>query len=751
QIASKLNVSQRTVRRAAQLLEDAKKAELLDGRSRTGIAAAAIYIACVMEGETVTQRNVSNASKISEVTIRHHQQLFVKGLKLVILKASDSKRPRRRTAQRHGKSDSTFAVQNLDTALKTINAAGKSPTLLGALKNSVQDRKLIRGLHAVEALGKKLGLDEKYINQAHELYQSAYYGGTWNGKRAMRLTIAAIQATCTLNYITISEEEFLSRADLTKENLLAGLRTLKRQKLITPKGYLPRAVSALNLSKETEARASELIDKIEEAKIWKRADPLKIAAVAAYFALAEMGKRRTKRDVSTTMKIGQANFTRGARKINKQLKLNLDAHTKIEKIMALEYRATEIAKVLERLPDIKNALNLPDSILSRSKELLNMAAEKNVLGFMHSKTALACCIRLACIESKQQVESLKICKAISANESSISAATWKIDKGLGLNLRTAGKVYCKGDFTDPKAHVLKIGETLNLSSHVTSRAEELLVKVQEKKIFLRRSSRVIALTVLYFAAQGTEQKMTQKSLADAGKINPSSLHSALAELSEAFGIETRHKATQEERAQKIREASQRQKKKLKDSRVKELGNFALKLTDTLNLDSTSAEEAKRIWSMAKDKQVIQGRDEAGILCAAVYAACRLKDSFHSLREIVSRANELNGKSFDYGVIAGYYNTLIQELEIKMPPPDIATGVLQLAQRCDVSESTKNMALKILKRVGDEVVGANPYTLSGAILYGAARLSGNLKTQAEIARVTGVSEVSLRNNIKKLNV
>ena len=63
-----------TERRARELLERARKAGLLSGKSPVGLAAAAVYAAGTLTGEDVTQAEVAAVTDMSEVTIRNRYQ-----------------------------------------------------------------------------------------------------------------------------------------------------------------------------------------------------------------------------------------------------------------------------------------------------------------------------------------------------------------------------------------------------------------------------------------------------------------------------------------------------------------------------------------------------------------------------------------------------------------------------------------------------------------------------------------------------
>ena len=76
-IASKAGLSEKTKRRALIILKKAEAARNTAGKDPMGLAAAALYVSCVLEGESKTQKDVAEAAGVTEVTIRNRY----KGLK----------------------------------------------------------------------------------------------------------------------------------------------------------------------------------------------------------------------------------------------------------------------------------------------------------------------------------------------------------------------------------------------------------------------------------------------------------------------------------------------------------------------------------------------------------------------------------------------------------------------------------------------------------------------------------------------
>ncbi|MBD3247288.1 hypothetical protein GF378_01565 [Candidatus Pacearchaeota archaeon] len=90
--SSVLKLSPKAQNIALKVLKDAEKAELTSGRGPAGIAAAALYVAALINDEKKTQREVADIAGITEVTIRNRYKELIEKLGLEEkIKQSDSK------------------------------------------------------------------------------------------------------------------------------------------------------------------------------------------------------------------------------------------------------------------------------------------------------------------------------------------------------------------------------------------------------------------------------------------------------------------------------------------------------------------------------------------------------------------------------------------------------------------------------------------------------------------------------------
>ncbi|MGC2425809.1 MAG: transcription initiation factor IIB, partial [Nitrososphaeraceae archaeon] len=81
-VANKSNLSEKTKRQAADIMNNITKRELSAGKDPMGLAASVLYLASLNTGENITQTDIADAARVTEVTIRNR----VKELKKQVFK-----------------------------------------------------------------------------------------------------------------------------------------------------------------------------------------------------------------------------------------------------------------------------------------------------------------------------------------------------------------------------------------------------------------------------------------------------------------------------------------------------------------------------------------------------------------------------------------------------------------------------------------------------------------------------------------
>jgi transcription initiation factor TFIIB len=172
------------------------------------------------------------------------------------------------------------------------------------------------------------------------------------------------------------------------------------------------------------------------------------------------------------------------------------------------------------------------------------------------------------------------------------------------------------------------------------------------------------------------------------------------------------------------------------------------LKDKLTLPYVVVEKAAYIYRKAHERKLSRGRLLSGLVAASIYIACREMSTPRTLKDIAAASN-IKRKQ-----LAKAYTLLFIELDIKVPLADQTKCIAKVANKANLSEKTKRLAIRIMdeiKRKDDGMVsaGKNPMALAGTILYLSCLKTGENKTQVDIAQAAGVTEVTIRNRSKEL--
>jgi transcription initiation factor TFIIB len=81
-IAERTGISGKTQGLAIQILREARRKRAVAGKDPMGLAAAALYIACLQNSEKKTQKDIAEAAGVTEVTVRNRYKSLKKQLNL---------------------------------------------------------------------------------------------------------------------------------------------------------------------------------------------------------------------------------------------------------------------------------------------------------------------------------------------------------------------------------------------------------------------------------------------------------------------------------------------------------------------------------------------------------------------------------------------------------------------------------------------------------------------------------------------
>ena len=81
-VANKANLSEKTKRQAAEIMNNITQREISTGKNPMGLAASVLYMSSLKTGENITQGNLSDAAGVTEVTLRNRYKDLIDRLKL---------------------------------------------------------------------------------------------------------------------------------------------------------------------------------------------------------------------------------------------------------------------------------------------------------------------------------------------------------------------------------------------------------------------------------------------------------------------------------------------------------------------------------------------------------------------------------------------------------------------------------------------------------------------------------------------
>lgn len=165
----------------------------------------------------------------------------------------------------------------------------------------------------------------------------------------------------------------------------------------------------------------------------------------------------------------------------------------------------------------------------------------------------------------------------------------------------------------------------------------------------------------------------------------------------------------------------------------------------VNLPKNTLETASVIYRKAVKERLTRGRPIDGVTAAALYLGCRQCRLTRTLEE-VSQASKADKKE-----VSRSYRFLVNELDYKVPPPLAAQYVTKFSNQLTMQGKAEEIAHKILAAAKEAKLlsGRSPVGITAAASYIASVMTGERKTQKDIAEIANVTEVTVRSRYKEL--
>ncbi len=173
----------------------------------------------------------------------------------------------------------------------------------------------------------------------------------------------------------------------------------------------------------------------------------------------------------------------------------------------------------------------------------------------------------------------------------------------------------------------------------------------------------------------------------------------------------------------------------------EIGRVAARL----ELPEHVKEDASQIYTRTAEKNLIRGRSIESVAAASLYAACRMNHIPRTLDEIAQEST-VHRKH-----IGRTYRFLMRELKMTLKPTSPIDYIPRFCGMLDLPRKVELKSIDIVEMaIKNELTsGRGPTGVAASALYIAAVLVGEKRTQREIAEITGVTEVTIRNRYKEM--
>jgi len=175
-----------------------------------------------------------------------------------------------------------------------------------------------------------------------------------------------------------------------------------------------------------------------------------------------------------------------------------------------------------------------------------------------------------------------------------------------------------------------------------------------------------------------------------------------------------------------------------------------RIQDKIGVSDSIRDLAAYIYRKAVEQKITQGRSIHAVVAASMYVACRNTQTLRTLRDI-SQAVDIKRKT-----ISQSYRAIVKQLDIRIPVVDQTHCILKISNNLGLPSKTKRLALKIMQNAEDIgiVAGRDPVGISAAAIYFACVITQVPFTQVQIAKVSGITAVTIRNRFyeiqKKIN-
>ncbi len=165
----------------------------------------------------------------------------------------------------------------------------------------------------------------------------------------------------------------------------------------------------------------------------------------------------------------------------------------------------------------------------------------------------------------------------------------------------------------------------------------------------------------------------------------------------------------------------------------------------LKLENKIIESGLEIFSSSSKRGIVRGRSTQKVAAASVFTACRMNNLPITLDEISNLC------SLNRNELSKLHRLIKRKLKLKINISSSINFLPKFTKKLALPKNVETEAKEIIRFVEDSDYrqGISPIALLGASIYLACKETKVRRSQLEIAKTLGTSEVTLRNRAKEI--
>jgi transcription initiation factor TFIIB len=191
------------------------------------------------------------------------------------------------------------------------------------------EKNLAIALGELDRVASSLGLPDNIKENIAALYRKAVKSELIRGRLIESVVAAVIYAACRIYGIPRTLDEISKISGVEKKEIGRAYRFLKKEleldiPLTDPSAYVPKFAVVLNLSRDVQMMAIEIIKKSLKKGLISGRGPTGVAAASLYIAAAMKNEKRTQKEVADVAGVTEVTIRNRYRELKRELEIDIN-------------------------------------------------------------------------------------------------------------------------------------------------------------------------------------------------------------------------------------------------------------------------------------------------------------------------------------------------------------------------------------------------------------------------------------------